>query len=488
MAIVLTDSSYNNHMIIVSSQNKDTRLPALDIDACRKARLARDARFDGLFFVGVKTTGIYCRPICPATSPKETNVRYFTSAVEAANAGLRPCLRCRPDSAPQSPAWNGNATTFLRAKRLIDEGALQDHSLEQLCDRLGVSTRYLRQLFQSHLGASPKQYALYQQCLFAKQLRHQSSKRVHDIALASGFNSIRRFNDCFKKLIGLTPTNIRRNIEIAKDELHLQLAYRPPLHWQAMHQFLQKRAIERLEWVTETAYGRTISTQHGQGWFEVAPAQNQNTLAVRVQLDDWRDLYPTVKNLRRIFDLDADTLVIEESLRAATGSTFSMTPGLRLPGIWDPFETGIRAILGQQVSVKAAQNLVIRLVHHLGETTDNGRYLFPKPASIVRSELSFLPMPSKRKQTLKLFADWWKRQTQPINSYQDWERSLLALPGIGPWTLDYLKLRGLSDPDIWLGGDLGIKNAIKQQNGVIEPEKAKPFRSYLTFQLWQTLN
>lgn len=488
MASCLVFSTYNSAMTMNSMPIKSLDYSTPDVEVCRKARLARDARFDGLFFVGVVTTGIYCRPICPATSPKESNVRYFFSAIEAANQGLRPCLRCRPDSAPSSPAWNGNLTTFHRAKQLIDDGELQDSSLEHLCDRLGVTTRYLRQLFQKHLGTSPKQYAQYQQCLFAKQLLHQSSMTVSDIALASGFNSIRRFNDCFKKSIGLTPREIRRKSEITKGAVNLQLAYRPPLNWPAMHVFLQKRAIEGLEWTIDDAYGRTINTQHGSGWFELKPHKQTNVLMVRLSLDHWQDLYPTVRNLRRTFDLDADIRTIETSLVSALGESFNLTDGLRLPGIWDPFEAGIRAILGQQVSVKAAQGLVTRLVHQLGKTLDNDRYIFPQAKAVARSDLAFLPIPGRRRQTLNKFAKWYLAQGRDVWSSEDRQSSLLSVPGIGPWTLDYLKLRGLSDPDIWLSGDLGIKNAIKQLDSQVHPDKAQPFRSYLTFQLWQTLS
>ncbi|MBQ4812235.1 DNA-3-methyladenine glycosylase 2 family protein [Pseudoalteromonas luteoviolacea] len=475
----------------------------LDHQVCQKARLSRDARFDGKFFIAVKTTGIYCRTVCPAHPPKEENVEYFQSAMLAAQSGYRPCLRCRPDSAPDSPAWKGVGATLDRAIKLIDQGALQQNSLPELASRLGVSDRYLRKLFNQHLGVSPKTYALYQQCLFAKKLLHQTSLPITEVALASGFESVRRFNDCFKDQLKLTPTQMRKQREEASSKVVLRLFYRPPFNWQQMQQFLSARLIEGLEWITPHSYGRYFSWQGHQGLFNATHLEDKHCFEVEIQLDELKVLKPVVNNIRRILDLDADLVQIEQDLALALPRAFKLTQGLRLPGIWSLFEAGIRAILGQQVSVQAAKNLVHQLVHQLGEKAPEGRY-FPAPSAIANSDLQFLKMPDSRRQTLIRFAQYFCDTNEP-EVPDDW----LQLKGIGPWTVAYAKMRGQSDPDIFLGSDLGVIKALKAQTAAPEstiavspeaspepspepiptltPDLASPWRSYLTFQLWSQL-
>ncbi len=459
--------------------------PPLCKESCQKARLSRDPRFDGKFFTAVKTTGIYCRTICPVPAPKEENVLYFSTAIEAANAGFRPCLRCRPDSAPGSPAWKGVDTTLERAVRLIDEGALQQGSLPQLAQRLGISDRYLRQLFTRHIGISPKAYALYQQCLFAKQLLHQTKLPITQVALASGFDSVRRFNDCFQSQLKLTPSKMRKSGGTQSSALKLKLYYRPPYNWSAMYQFLKARAITDLEWCDEQSYGRTINWFESVGSFTAHHVEHENRFDVTIELDDVRHLKPIISNIHRILDLNVDIQAVEQDLQTCLNSAISIKTGLRLPGIWSVFEAGIRAVLGQQISVVAARNLVCNLVSSLGQLNGASR-LFPSPQSIASSELAFLKIPSSRKQTLRNLA-----QHYLDNEHPDDPRQWLQLKGIGPWTVDYAQLRGLSDPDIFLAGDLGIKKAIKQ-SGVgsaenFDPVQASPWRSYLTFQLWSQL-
>jgi len=448
---------------------------------CQKARLSRDPRFDGKFFTAVKTTGIYCRPICPATTPQEQNVTYFPSAIEAANAGYRPCLRCRPDSAPGSPAWKGVNTTLDRAIRLIDEGVLQDHSLDKLAERLGISDRYLRQLFKKHLGISPKQYALYQQCLFAKKLLHQTKLPIIQVSLASGFNSVRRFNDCFQSLLSLTPSKIRKSGAKNSKALQLQLSYRPPYDWSYVRGFFMARAIPTLEWCDEKSYGRTFEWLGNFGDFTAQHVEHKNRFDVTIELDDITNLRPIVNNIRRILDLDVDIQAVEQDLRQCCGDTSLIKTGLRLPGIWSMFEAGIRTILGQQISVVAARKLVSTLVAELGQSNGKNQ-VFPLPQSIAGSDLDFLKTPASRKQTLRNLAQHYIDSENP-NDPQQW----LALKGIGPWTVGYAKLRGLSDPDIYLGGDLGVKKAILKSGHDLNPEQASPWRSYLTFQLWNQL-
>ena len=466
---------------------------ALSNKICLKARLARDARFDGLFFVGVKSTGIYCRPICPATSPKESNVVYFGSAIEAANTGLRPCLRCHPDSAPGSPAWIGTETSFRRAMQLIDQGALQHHSTEQLAERLGISDRYLRQLFQNYIGISPKAYALYQQCLFAKQLLHNTDLSITHIALASGFNSIRRFNDCFKKNFALSPSNIRRRQ--TDDHQHgcqLTLFYRPPFDWPHMHRFLSHRIIPSLEWITDTGYGRTFQltladNDNVQGQFEISPIEGKHALQLTLEINQPKYTMLIVNKIKPLFDLNINSVEIDKQLGQVLSKSL-IKPGIRIPGVWSLFEAGVRAILGQQVSVKAAHNLVTQVVDHLGETRSNHKKLFPTPEKLAESDLSFLKMPGRRKTSLIEFAKWHLTHSNEIDTDSSVLNDITQIKGIGPWTLNYLKLRGVKDPDIWLGDDLGVKNALRDHQLQINPDKAAPWRSYLTFQIWDFLS
>lgn len=449
----------------------------LDRETCHQARLSRDARFDGQFFTAVKTTGIYCRPVCPATPPLECNVDYFSSAVEAAQAGFRPCLRCRPDSAPGSPAWRGVETTIERALRLIDEGALQSGSLIQLSERLGISDRYLRQLFHKRFGVSPKTYALYQQCLFAKQLLHQTKLPVTDVVYASGFGSIRRFNACFKRHMGLSPSELRRRVTPDGRGLVLQLAYRPPYAWHTMQKFLRQRLIDGMEWIGEDHYGRCFTWQQAKGHFTARHDSRHHRFLVTLEIDDLSAMKAVVSNIRRVLDLDADTHAIETHLAQAVPD-LPLIEGLRLPGIWSLFEAGIRAILGQQVSIVAARGLVQTLVDNLGEPLDGDRRCFPDPASIADSDLAFLKMPAARRDTLRRLAQEHLHSDTPQDATQ-W----LALKGIGQWTVDYARMRGASHPDIWLGGDLGVKKALGGLGGAT-PDGASPWRSYLTLQLW----
>lgn len=467
---------------------------------CHEARMARDRRYDGLFFTAVKTTGIYCRSICPAMPPLEKNVEYFDSAVAAAQAGYRPCLRCRPDSAPGSPAWLGKNTTLRRAQRLIDEGALIAGSIARLAERLGVTDRYLRKLFQDELGLSPKAYSLYQQCLLAKKLLHETRLPVTHIALASGFGSIRRFNDCFKQHFSLAPTQIRKQPGEPVSgavTFSVSLAYRPPYHWAGVRNFYASRLIEGLEWLDNTSYGRTFQFVHTDdvvgekdktdgtaqsariyhGWFTARHDADNTRFIITISLDDLSVLPQVLATIRRCLDLDADSSVIDTALERATVLPLPVE-GLRLPGIWSPFEAGIRAILGQQVSVKAARNLAAKIVAMNPENTD-AHCFFPTPEQLLEYDLNQLGMPERRRQTLREFARF--AAEHPLDNPD----ALLALPGIGPWTVNYLRMRGCSDPDIFLDGDLGVKKALEHCE--CQPALAAPWRSYLTLHLWNTL-
>ncbi len=447
---------------------------------CRKARLSRDARFDGRFFTAVKTTGIYCRSICPATPPKEINVEYYPTAHQAAQAGFRPCLRCRPDSAPNSGAWLGNQALLNRAIKLINTGVLEEQTLTQFAEYLGISDRYLRQLFVKYVGVAPKPYALYQQCLMAKQLLHQTQLPINQIALACGFNSVRRFNDAFIKSIKLTPTQIRKSGPDNSDELKLKLSYRPPYDWPRMQNFLQARLINGLETIGSNCYGRTFRLNGSVGSFVATHQPQKHAFVVQLNCEDLRQLRPILSNIRRVLDLDTDVSLVESHLAEQLPNGFELKTGLRLPGIWSVFEAGIRAILGQQVSVQAARKLVTQLVTTLGDKVDHKQHYFPTPKAIAMSDLAFFKMPGARKKSLQALAQHFLDNEEAANP-DTW----LTIKGIGPWTINYAKMRGQNDPDIFLAGDLGINKALKHVNNQsINPVLMSPWRSYLTFQLW----
>ncbi len=485
----------------------------LTSEQCKSARLARDSRFDGRFFIAVKTTGIFCRPICPATTPKEENVEYFFHKAQALQAGYRPCLRCRPDSAPDSWAWLGTETTFRRALSLIEQGDLQHSSLPELAERLGISDRYLRKLFSEQLGMSPKQYAQYNQLMFAKQLLHHSSMTISDIALACGFNSIRRFNDACQKVLQLTPKEIRKNSRHSKIEQHsitpeqdasihqLTLGFRPPFNWEHMLAFYRLRAISGIETVTSDSYQRSFSLNNTQGWFKATLA-SVSTLRIEFNIDDVRELNNMVRTIRRMFDLDADLVTIEEHLRLTSG--FPVTSGIRIPGVWNTWEAGIRAILGQQVSIKAAithlNNLTMTLnlkynpefqskdIKQETLAEQGNDCVFPKPEWLVQSDLSFLKMPQSRKETLKRFAVYMSsaqtsKQEGARDNIREHPQSWLNIKGIGPWTVEYACIRGLSEPDHFLDTDLVVKKVLNRLSG-IQKGSLSPWGSYATFHCW----
>jgi AraC family transcriptional regulator of adaptative response / DNA-3-methyladenine glycosylase II len=439
----------------------------------QQARLTRDPRFDGTFFIAVKTTNIFCRSICPANAPLEKNVEYFQLAQQAMFAGYRPCLRCRPDSAPHSYAWQGVNTTVNRAMRLLRQN--RELSIEEIAVKLGISARYFRHLFQQHLGLSPKQYQLFDKVLFAKQLLHQSSLSIEHIAHASGFTSARRLQHNFKKVTGLTPQQIKHSKGPQEQIITLKLAFRPPFNWQYIQSFLALRAIQGVEYVTDDCYSRTFSIGTDKGWFRISTIQDKNYLQLEISLANIEKLVTVLSNIERTFDLNADTQSIQTQLLRCGVPADKMVTGLRIPGVWDTFEAGCRAILGQQISVKAAINLLSLLTKELGETEGDNCY-FPNAKAITNSDLAFLKIPNSRKQTLLLFAQHMVGCSD--SSVDDW----LSIKGIGPWTVAYAKMRGQSSPDIWLNTDLIIKKQLAKMK--IDAELARPWRSYLTFQLW----
>lgn len=444
----------------------------LTFEQCQKARMSRDSRFDGRFYVAVKSTGIFCRPICPANLPKEENVEYFSDKTLAIKAGYRPCLRCRPDSAPGSWAWKGVETTFQRAITMIDNGELHHHSVTELAERVGISDRYLRMLFEQYLGMSPKQYSQYQQLMFAKQLLHSSSMSVTEVGFAAGFNSTRRFNDAFQKILKLTPSQVRRK-ELDKTKTNrIVLPHRGELNWQHMLDFYRLRAIQGVESVTEESYSRFVHINGSKAWFKATKGDSH--LELEFEIEDVSRLQNLVTGVRRMLDLDTDISAVEQHLNFVAPGIVSHK-GIRIPGVWNTWEAGVRAILGQQVSVKAAIGQLNLLTDKLSAEGEP-RY-FPEPADIVNADVSFLRMPQSRKNTLVNFAQFILKN--PAAEPYQW----LKIKGIGPWTVSYAQLRGESQPDCLLHNDLVVKKAM-QRYPSLSSQTVSPWGSYATFHLW----
>jgi AraC family transcriptional regulator of adaptative response / DNA-3-methyladenine glycosylase II len=481
----------------------------LDVQICERARLARDARFDGLFFTGVLSTGIFCRPICPAPQPKAKNVVYFPTAAAAAAAGLRPCLRCRPESAPGTPAWNGTSATVSRALALMRQGALDTGGLEGLAARLGVGPRHLRRLFVRHLGTSPMALANTQRVLFAKKLLAETQWPVTQIALSAGFGSIRRFNAAFRALYHRSPSTFReltgrRPVVPAWFECTLTLPYRPPYDWPHMLAFFRARAIQGVEYVTVDGYHRTIRCHGGPGVLQVTHAPKGHGLVVKMALPDSRDLMALVDRLRRMFDLDANLEAVHQALTAdpLLAPLVQQFEGLRLPGAWDPFETAVRAVVGQQISVKAARTVLGRIVERTGPPvaladTPQLTRCFPTAEELLRADPAPAGMSGRRWQTLVGLARAVTDGVIDLRLHTDLEefvRRLTRLPGIGPWTAQYIALRALGEPDAFPAGDLGLIQALacngaKPTQGQLlaRADAWRPWRAYAATYLWNSL-
>ncbi len=483
----------------------------LDREACYRALLTRDARFDGRFFVAVRTTGVYCRPICPARPPKLENIVFMPSAAAAQEAGFRPCLRCRPEASPDLAAWNGTSSTVSRALALIAAGALDDGDMDGLAARLGMGERQLRRLFQKHLGASPKAVAQTRRSLFAKQLITDTRLPLAEVALAAGFGSVRRFNDTFRKLYGRAPSSLRRAgaaTTAADSAVTLTLPYKLPYDWSAIVGFLAPRAIPGVEHVRSDLYARTISLGGAHGTIAVRPAdrrQDTHALVATIRFPVITALPAIVERIRRIFDLGADPAIIAEHLSAdqRLAPLVAARPGLRVPGAWDGFELAIRGILGQQISVAAATRLAGKLVTACGiplplpDALDASdlRYAFPSPDRIIGTDpASALGMPGARARAIlslaaTAMAD--RRLFEAGPSLQAAIERLRALPGIGEWTAQYIAMRALREPDAFPAADIGLLRASATGQGrptpaelLIRADAWRPWRAYAALHLW----
>jgi AraC family transcriptional regulator, regulatory protein of adaptative response / DNA-3-methyladenine glycosylase II len=477
----------------------------LDPDACYRAIRTRDARFDGRLFIGVTSTGVYCRPVCPARLPKRENVRFFPSAAAAEEAGFRACLRCRPETSPELGAWRGASNTVTRALALIDSGALDDGHVEALAERLGVGDRQLRRLFQQQLGASPLGVAQTRRVLLAKQLIHETDLPMAQVALAAGFGSVRRFNETFARLYKRPPASLRHRSGAREREAHgvtLKLRYRAPYDWDGVIEFLAKRAVAGVERVTSQCYARTIALGDDRGTIAVTRA-GQNQLAVAVRFPRMSALPSILSRVRRVFDLAADPHQIGEHLARdpILARLVAARPGLRVPGAWDGFELAIRAILGQQISVDAAVKLAARLVAEYGDAldpawaTDGLTRTFPRPERLAAADLTRFGMPGARGRALSAMGAAAAADPElfgPRQSLCDAITTLRALPGVGEWTAQYIAMRQLREPDALPAGDIGLLRALQTpERGRPTPaellaraEHWRPWRAYAAMHLW----
>ncbi len=475
-------------------------LMTLDWQVCSRARLSRDARFDGKFYIGVVGSGVYCRPICPAPTAKEKNVRYFPSAAAAAEAGFRPCLRCRPESCPGTPAWLGTSNTVSRALRLIDESGLEDGGVELLAERLGVGSRHLRRLFVRHLGATPLAVAQTRRLHFAKKLIDETKLPMHQIAIASGFGSVRRFNAGIHKVYHRTPTQIRKlarqTATQTGNQYLFRLHFRPPYHWQGMLDFLAARATPGVEVVEGSTYRRTIAANGFEGHFEVSPDQSRDALLVRIDFPDPRSLFHIVERIRAMFDLNADWTSIVQTLRSepVLAAIAQADPGLRVPGCWNPFELTVRAILGQQVTVKGATALAGRLTSAFGKSFAGPKgltHLFPSPENLSNAKLASVGLTGARAETIRALASAVVRGKIKFGGVVDSEEFLSCLceiPGIGQWTAQYVAMRALGEPDAFPSSDLGLLRALSLTSTRELERRAepwRPWRAYAAMYLWR---
>jgi AraC family transcriptional regulator of adaptative response / DNA-3-methyladenine glycosylase II len=477
----------------------------LDHEQCYRAVASRDARFDGCFVGAVRTTGIYCRPSCPAVTPKRANIEFFPTAAAAHEHGYRACKRCRPDASPGSPEWDVRSDVVARAMRLIGDGIVDREGVAGLARRLHYSDRHLNRLLTDELGAGPLAIARAQRATTARVLIETSSIPFTSIAFAAGFRSVRQFNDTVQAVFASSPTQLRA----ARTDRHaalggpgavtVDLAVRRPFELTTTMEFLAARAIRGVEHFDGVSYHRALALPSGHGIATVdgAPVVKGDRIHVRVtlQLADWRDLAPAVRRVRRLFDLDCDPVAIDAALGSdpVLADLVARRPGLRVPGSVDPFETAVRAVVGQQVSVSGARTIVGRLVDAVGTPLalphDHLTHVFPAPAEVAAIDPALLPMPMRRRATLVDLADRVALGKIGLDAGADRDevrRALLDVPGIGPWTADYVLLRGLGDPDVFLASDLGVIQALDRLGATTAAAEAwRPWRSYAVHHLWE---
>jgi AraC family transcriptional regulator, regulatory protein of adaptative response / DNA-3-methyladenine glycosylase II len=479
----------------------------LDEERCYRAVHSRDPRFDGWFYTAVVTTGIYCRPSCPATTPKRAHVRFFPSAAAAHGAGFRACKRCRPDAAPGSPEWNGRADVVGRAMRLIADGAVDREGVAGLARRLGYSERHLNRLLLAEVGAGPLALARAQRAQTARVLLETTSLSAADTAFAAGFASVRQFNDTIREVFALTPTDLRAGGRRpagrgAPGSLAVRLAYRPPLGSAPLFRFLATRAVRGVEAGDAGSYRRTLALPHGTGVVALEAADGH--VRCHLRLDDLRDLGAAVARSRRLLDLDADPAAVDGQLGAdpVLGPLVAARPGLRTPGTMDGAETALQAVMGQQVSVAAAGRTAATIALRHGEPlpspVDGLTLRFPTPEVLAEVDPSTLPMPRARAETVVRLAGLLASGDLVLGPGADpdqVEARLLAVPGVGAWTVAYVRARALGDPDAFLPTDLGVRRALGRLGRPDDARAARelaggwrPWRTYALHHLWTSLD
>lgn len=485
----------------------DQRMDMND-DACYRAIETRDRRFDGRLFVAVTTTGVYCRPFCPAPTPHRENVRFFPTAAAAQEAGFRPCLRCRPETSPELAFWRGSSNTVSRALGLIEAGALDEANIEALATRLGMGSRQLRRLFRQHLGASPISIAQTRRILLAKQLIQDTRLPMTEVAAASGFGSIRRFNETFQQLFRRPPRALRQTAltdepMAASGAVAVKLGYRPPYDWASILSFLAARAIPGVEAVRDNCYARTIAIGDTRGLLVVDPAAG-NCLRATIRFANLKSLPQIIARVRRVFDLAADPVAIGAHLSCdpVLAPLVAARPGLRVPGAWDGFELAVRAILGQQITVSAAGRLAGKLVASYGETIAEPAaleygltHVFPTPRQLAGADLATIGMPRARRAALSSLAAAVVAEPLifgPRRSLEEAIEQLRSLAGIGEWSAQYIAMRELREPDAFPAADIGLLRAMSNGNGVrptpaallARAEAWRPWRAYAALHLW----
>jgi AraC family transcriptional regulator of adaptative response / DNA-3-methyladenine glycosylase II len=485
-----------------------------DTERCYRAVMSRDSRFDGQFIMAVRTTGIYCRPSCPAMTPKPKNVSFYPTSAAAQVGGYRACRRCLPDAVPGSPEWNVRADLAARAMRLISDGTVERDGVPGLAKRLGYSERQLGRVLTSELGAGPLSLARAHRAHSARLLIEMSELPLTDVAFASGFASVRQFNDTIREVFATTPTQLRidgarrarrrGDVPSAGTRLSLRLPFRPPFDAAGVLDFLTQRAIPGVEEGSATGYGRTLRLAHGSGAVSLTPKADH--VRCELRLTDLRDLSSAVSRVRRLLDLDADPEAVTRVLGAdpALAPVVAAVPGIRVPGAVDGFELVLRAMLGQQVSVAAARTAAGQLAEALGErlpTVEDETSmaalttLFPTAEQVAEHGSEVLRGPRKRIDAIVAVATAVAEGKVEIHVGRDPEElrtELLALPGIGPWTADYVLMRVLGVPDVLLTGDLVLRKGAAtlgipdDVEGLIERSQAwKPWRSYAGMYLWR---
>jgi AraC family transcriptional regulator, regulatory protein of adaptative response / DNA-3-methyladenine glycosylase II len=469
----------------------------LDPIQCYRALRAHDARFDGRFFVGVATTRIYCRPVCTARTPLREHCRYFPSAAAAEAGGFRPCLRCRPELAPGFATVDANRRLAQSAAGLIEDGRLADARLPDIAEVLGVTDRHLRRVFQDEFGVSPIAYAQTQRLLLAKRLLTDTTLPVLDVAMASGFASLRRFNHLFRTRYRLTPAELRRKAPAREpgDRLAFEIAYRPPYDWEAMLAFLERRAIAGVESVGQRGYARTVRIGKAHGYIEVAPSKRRAALRVTVSASLAGAIPAVLARVKHLFDVACHP----DEIAAALGALASDRPGLRLPGAMDGFEVAVRAILGQQVTVKAASTLAARFAAAFGEPLDTAhpglQRLFPEPAGVAALEaaqVARLGIIAARARAIVALAREiaaGRLRLDPSAPVESTLAALEALPGVGPWTAQYIAMRALAWPDAFPHPDVAVVKAMKRTPAVAlaHADAWRPWRAYAVLHLWKSL-